>query len=289
MIRRRALHLVVAAAGLAGLALAAACGIDAVGLAPADMGADGGRPAPSLPDGRASGDDAALDGGIDGADAAPIDPCAAKGGPAMVHLDAGFCIDTTEVTNAQYEPFFVSLDGGVDAGDVPSFCSWNTSYRPSTWSATPPYYPAGEPNVPVRAVDYCDAWMFCRWAGKRLCGTLDGGANAWTYACSANGTKLYPYGAAYDAGACNTEQSGSAAPAPVKSFPGCEGGYAGIFDMSGNAWEWDDTCEPGGPSASCHVRGGSLARGEDEVRCTTSVGTPRDDDTGNNGIRCCKY
>lgn len=303
MIERRALHRrMFVAAGLGALALAAACGIDAVGLArDADAdSADGAAPG-SLPDGRASDADGGAEagGGADGGDAGPIDPCAAEGGPAMVRIDAGFCIDTTEVTNAEYAAFFASLDGGSDAGDVPSFCAWKTSYRPSTWTGSPPTYPAGGEELPVHAVDFCDAWMFCRWAGKRLCGTLDGQptppaeaadaqASAWTYACSAGGARVYPYGASYVASACNTDDI-VGDPEDVGSFSGCQGGYPGIFDMSGNAWEWDDSCEPGGPTASCHVRGGSVARGEDEVRCTTAVSTPRNDNAGNNGIRCCKY
>ena len=301
MIGRRALHAMMAAASLAGLVLAGACGLDAVGLAHDDgVDANGGLPPSALPDARADDVEAGeADGGGGDADAGPVDPCAAKGGPAMVRVDAGFCIDTTEVTNAQYAPFLASLDGGSDAGDVPSFCAWKTGYVPSTWSGTPPTHPAGAEDLPVHAVDFCDAWMFCRWAGKRLCGTLDGKptppaevadaqASAWTWACSAGGARVYPYGATYDGTACNTDDI-IGEPVKVGSFVKCEGGYPGIFDMSGNAWEWDDSCDPGGPNATCRLRGGSVTRGEGEVRCTTALTTSRNDNAGNNGIRCCKY
>jgi formylglycine-generating enzyme required for sulfatase activity len=305
----------VRAAVFAIAAIAGACGIDALGTATgsgldgAGDGAAGGGPGSDAgggPGWGASDDGAAGDGAADGlpldsGDGGANDPCAARGGPAMVRVASTpkpFCIDSTEVTNAQYEPFYAAAQ--TDAGSAPPFCGWNTDYRPDTWSPAAPHFPAGTEDVPVHAVDYCDAFMFCQWAGKRLCGSLDGEpapfgevadaqANAWTYACSAGGTRAYPYGASYVAGACNGDDPVGAI-ASAGAFPACAGGFPGIFDMSGNAWEWDDSCQgAGGPTTTCHVRGGSVIRTPGELACASYGETPRNDSTGNNGIRCCKY
>jgi hypothetical protein len=92
-----------------------------------------------------------------------------------------YCIDSTEVTNAHYAAFLAM-------SPTPS----------SGWPA-----PVDQGRHPVTFVDWCDAFAFCRWAGKRLCGKIGDGANApadlanaaksqWFNACTAGGTKAYP-------------------------------------------------------------------------------------------------
>lgn len=293
---RRNGRIVLACASSAAIGVVAtACGLEVVGMGPADFLDPG-------PD----GSDAMLDGGLgvvrDGdvpVDGPALDPCATDGGGRMVRVDGRFCIDATETTNEQYLPFYLATLSG-DAGPLPGQCTWNNNYRPGTWNATSPYFAAAEARVPVHPVDWCDAWMFCQWSGKRLCGSLSGkpvapadapdaAASAWTYACSAGATRAYPYSSTYDPNACNTDKGTTAAPVAVGAYPKCVGGYPGIVDMSGNAWEWDDSCEPGNENASCRLRGGSVTRPPDAVMCATALASPRNDATGNNGIRCCKY
>jgi formylglycine-generating enzyme required for sulfatase activity len=172
------------------------------------------------------------------------------GGPDLVQADFT-CIDSTEVTVAQYNQF---LDAGALV-DAPARCSWKTSYAPQTDGAsgcTPDKTAlATRGDYPIACVDWCDAWSFCAWAGKRLCGTLTGsiappvtsqslsGAQ-WYLACTHTGDYEYPMGATYTTGECNTQGGDGAA--PVKSFAKCVGGYPGIYDLAGNVEEWVDSC-----------------------------------------------
>lgn len=226
--------------------------------------------------------------------------CAGTNGPSMVDT-AGFCIDSTEVTNSQYALFLVAK--GADVSGQPPACAWNSSYVPAgAWPAT------GQPNHPVAFVDWCDAVAYCSWAGKRLCGKIGGGTNAfsdladatksqWYSACSAGGSKMYPYGAVYDPKACNGTEYGASAALEVKQAAGCIGGHVGIHDMSGNVWEWEDSCEADtGATDVCRARGGSFAYVGQLVaaylRCNVnskSIGvcTHRDCVSAVVGFRCC--
>jgi formylglycine-generating enzyme len=235
------------------------------------------------------------EGGVDGSVGGR---CEDARGAKMVSVNGKFCIDAIETTNAEYRPFFLAALAG-DAGVVPRQCAWNSSYLPGTWTSSAPYFREDDARLPVRPVDWCDAWMFCQWSGKRLCGSVDGrsmgladapdaSVNAWSYACSAAGTKAYPYGSAYIATACNTDEP-TGVPVPAGTYPACVGGYPGIFDMSGNAWEWDDSCSPGNETAECSLRGGSVTRPAELDSCATALRSVRTDAVGNNGIRCCKY
>ena len=277
--------------GLAALGL----GLSACGLV---LGIDEGTPRGSV-DG---GIDAALDAVA--ADAAPdvipltdagvdvvVDPCAALHGSTMVDVGK-FCIDRTEVTNAQYAEFLASSPA---VGKQPAECSWNSTFSPAD--------PMGASNVPVGSVDWCDALAYCKYAGKSLCGSLTGAAvplgaanfdpksSAWMYACTHGGDGLhaYPYGNTVDNLACNTTTT---APVDVATNPKCEGGFAGVFDMIGNVKEWENSCRPsvdGGPSQDdCRRRGGGYNSGVN-VACDVPETDTREYASPRSGIRCCKY
>jgi formylglycine-generating enzyme len=225
------------------------------------------------------------------------DGCPSGRGPAMVRV-GDLCIDQTEVTEAQYQEFL-----RADAGPQPPFCSWNRSYRPGeTTAAAPICFPAG-PTFPVACVDFCDAYMFCAWAGKQLCGGSGGGASpygaaadpeasAWMRACAGEEGRTFPYGSEYRPTACNGADQRAGALTVAGGLRGCEGGEPGLFDMSGNVWEWDYACTESdagvGPASDlCRVRGGSLTDGEDMLRCDTLHGLARDFQQYNVGFRCC--
>lgn len=282
VVRKRTTFVLALVASASAVTAAASCGIDLVGEQPArDNGTDAAKDgSPSVPDGDIP------DAGGDNDIVLPS-PCPTTGG-AMVEVafDAGaFCIDRTEVTNAAYDLFLKATDGGVvdgsfsDGGEL-QCAAYAFSFQRKT-GATP-----GADN-PADAVTWCDAFAFCRWAGKRLCGRLapdrDATTGEWYMACSAGGARVYPYGNVADTTACTV--SPSAGTKPVGSSPGCEGGVPTLVDMSGNAGEWIDSCE----GIYCAFAGGYFASTVDNARCASNAennvaGSPPG--TGI-GFRCC--
>jgi formylglycine-generating enzyme len=220
--------------------------------------------------------------------------CMARVGPALVDV-GDFCIDTTEVTYALYQIFLDDIEGTMP--EQPAVCSWNDSFVPATMLAN------GESSdLPVRGVDWCDAYVFCAWSGKRLCGRPGGGPAAydqpaleeesqWYSACSEGGTHAFPYGDTYEEQACNGGDYGDAemGPLPVGDITSCSGGYPGIYDMSGNVWEWEDSCDGSlGEADLCRARGGAFGNGGDLHRCDYADFSPaRNFTAGPMGIRCC--
>jgi formylglycine-generating enzyme required for sulfatase activity len=252
------------------------------------------------------------DAGADGPPSCPSDMVA----PGT----SAYCIDKLEVNNFQYAGFLAAKDAG--GPQMPKGkCDWNTSYEPHV------AIDAGD-DLPVLGVDWCDAYAYCLWANRRLCGKSGGGSIApgsqnfntsqWYHACSANDTRTYPYPGNLNLGdcadcnpamGCNPDASSPDAQAvPVGSKTKCEGGYLKLFDMSGNAAEWEDGCDDAGvrPDASddagkpipeprldnCYHRGGSF---DDHVpaclACSTqgcpSAAEARSHHPTNVGFRCC--
>jgi formylglycine-generating enzyme required for sulfatase activity len=235
----------------------------------------------------------------------------------MVSLPLGYCIDSTEVTQGQYQAW---LDTEASTSKQIAVCSSNT-FTPSSWCTIDPSVCQGSgcDNYPQVCVDWCDAYAYCAAVGKRLCGKIGGGSNDWAdvndvtksqwyAACTSNGVFAYPYGEMYDAASCNGyDYWGTNAPQvlPVASMSKCQSPateYAGVYDLSGNVWEWDDTCvvDPNfasvGP-AGCRPRGGYFGAAfqggntsaAKELRCDDDdFGSPLFTMQGASlGFRCC--
>ena len=193
------------------------------------------------------------------------------------------CIDATEVTNAHYAAFLASAP---TVGSETGVCANKVSFVPAFgWPAI------GREAQPVVNVDWCDARAYCAWAGKTLCpgdrASPDAMQSAWTAACSRAGERTYPYGDAYAKGACNGNDLGLQKAENAGSLATCEGGYAGLFDMSGNVWEWEDACDDGGPVTGCLVRGGSFRNDPLNVACGAAFLVARDAVFDDFGFRCC--
>ena len=254
-----------------------------------------------------SASDATNDGAgdaISGSDAGVEGGCPSGRGPTMVMIDdvaPPYCIDSTEVTNAEYREF---LQANVPlTGQLSPACDGNATYLPQDSAGTStlwPLAPTLDPN-PVASVDWCDAYAFCQWAGKRLCGAIGGGHAAiadhsdanqsqWYHACSKNGTQQYPYGFSYEPLACNgRDLSDGGATVPTGSLATCVGGYPGLFDMAGNVEEREDECSDDG---GCLSLGGSYVdygpSTVDSCGDTSERGT-RNSRSGDIGFRCCAF
>lgn len=233
----------------------------------------------------------------------------------MIEYEDRLFIDPTEVTTAEYGAWLATQP--VPPTDAA--CAWNTSYVPgdnaptgSTSDCAANGYDFAamlrdKPDYPVTCIDWCDAAAFCASQGKRLCGGAHGTAisvyydtatggfledrpmnSAWQRACSGDDARAYPYGATYDASACNGEDG---EPRPVGARARCEGGSPGMFDLSGNVEEWEDSCSDDSPGAVCARRGGGYYSAQiydpTWLRCDFVLVGARKDMSSAIGARCC--
>lgn len=213
----------------------------------------------------------------------------------MVPLRAGFCIDSTEVTRAQYTAWLAgnpSVEGQIEE------CAFNDSFAPDTGCMASTNVCAGDcGDHPQVCVDWCDAAAYCEGVGKRLCGNVDPSIKSyaydtldsqWHYACTSAGLNTYPYGTTYDDTACNTTSANTENTEPTGSFEGCQAPaaeFAGVFDLVGNVSEWEDNCAEDG---LCNMRGyyyGAGAGGQ----CAYSERNFRDLADYWVGFRCCSH
>jgi formylglycine-generating enzyme len=216
----------------------------------------------------------------------------------MVSL-GGFCIDATEVTNAQYAQFVAA---NVPFTGQPQRCGWNNAWNSEAFTT-------GQESLPVVGVDWCDASAFCAWSGKRLCGKIGGGAgpasevtdptkNQWFAACSGGNSSssgyAYPYGNTYDPLACNGKDQTGDGLRPVGSLATCRGStapYSSLYDLSGNADEWEDGCnqkQGNGGNDACRVRSGNYLDDASYLLCSGAYARfKRNERYLSIGIRCC--
>ena len=216
--------------------------------------------------------------------------CVAK----LVSIPGGYRIDATEVTRSQYEAWLAT---GPSTAGQDSWCSFNTDYHVSS-TCKPDWACEGSGcgKHPQVCVDWCDAYAYCKAVGKRLCGALGGGHNdfsdvadaassQWYRACSSGDLHNYSYGGdpgtggtdGYDGQKCNGNDhvvsgcaNGTCGTVETGSLGDCQssvGGYEGVYDLTGNVWEWEDSCEQYAEDSNiCHLRGGSFVDDSDSLR-----------------------
>jgi len=263
-------------------------------------------------------------GNAGGAPNASAGSAGASGSGGVMHCPAGttnrasqevplpgggfYCIDHAEVRNVDYKAF---VDAQANTAGQIAACTLNSSYVPETTGQCDQYDPVNKPDLPIACVDWCDATAFCKWDGKHLCGKLGGGSNApadfadpaksaWYRACSHAGDFDFPYGNSYSGDKCvgldNTAVHPLATP-----FTSCVGGYDGLYDMSGNVAEWEDSCSASAElTDQCLVRGGSYldtnvsVGAAPSLQCNSNVhGSPkaatktRSTRSPEIGFRCC--
>jgi len=221
-------------------------------------------------------------------------------GPVNDFYVEGFYIDRYEVSNAKYKKF-------IDAGGYTTEAYWNPvgwAWRvadnitlPANWNSNEFHGGgiAGNDEFPVNGVSWFEADAYCRWAFGRLPTEAEwekaakGGCETHgdPGQCDASDTPYYPWG---DDWVSERQANflGSSDPyegigwtTPVGYYDGSNhGGYQtinspspyGLYDVSGNVWEWCSTRfeaypynpndgrenPPVSPSECCRIlRGGS--------------------------------
>ncbi len=178
---------------------------------------------------------------------------------------AGFFIQRTEVSNAEYARF-LAIKGG----------------------APPAHWPSGECTAsiaahPVVQLTWGEAVAYARWRG----GDLPSEAQCEKAARGTDG-RTYPWGEASDVRVhIHTQPSAinSLPTAPVGSHGDDRSPY-GVLDMGGNVSEWVSSVYapyPGAPAASKGypsrrtTRGGAYRWPMEDARCAARVGAPQED------------
>jgi formylglycine-generating enzyme len=264
--------------------------------------ASGGSYGWSYTTGRPCGDGGALVAAVDAATkcAGNLETVEACTGMCVTNLvtisgpNRSYGIDATEVTQGQYSAWLATNPTLPPSTD--KSCGALTSYAQHGAG-----YTGSDPDqYPVVYVDWCSAYAYCLAVGKRLCGAIDGGSNAderyadantsqWYRACSSGGMNTYPYGNSYQGNVCAGVDARTALVA-VASLTDCmtsEAGYAGVYDLSGNVSEWEDSCYSSQDWTYCHLRGGSFKDPGNFLTCDTGGYGLSGYTFGNVGFRCC--
>lgn len=159
---------------------------------------------------------------------------------------------------------------------------YNESTNVSSFCIDRYEYPNKKGAKPANGISWAQAKSTCESAGKRLCSETE-----WEKACKGPKNLKFPYGASFDAGVCNTEDgAGNDRKANASgAFAACKSGY-GVYDMSGNVWEWTDSKLQSNLDDRV-LRGGSFTRPDYHDRCANrynSLPSVKDDEFG---FRCC--
>ncbi len=161
----------------------------------------------------------------------------------------GFFLDRHAVTNRQYRKFVDA--GGYDALEIwpqevwPSVSRFtDRKGRPGPRGWEDGKFPPGQADHPVVGICWYETMAYARWVGKRLPTAAEWQkAGGWPEQLSGGNCNRYPWGDLFDPERTNLWSSGIGRTVPVDAFP-TGATPNGIFQMTGNVWEWlDDPLE----------------------------------------------
>jgi formylglycine-generating enzyme required for sulfatase activity len=143
------------------------------------------------------------------------------------------------ITNAQYRAF---VEGGGYTDE------WHECWTADgwAWKGDRPGPDDGLPlnfllpNHPRVNVTWYEAYAFCQWLSKQhpdYKGARLPTEAEWEKAARGTDGRRYSWGDEFDAGRCNTDETGIGQTSAVGMFPSGASPY-GALDLSGNVWEW---------------------------------------------------
>ena len=193
--------------------------------------------------------------------------------PAHLVSVKPFFIDKTEVTCEEYKKF-------VDATGHQPPVGWQNGN-----------FPPGAARRPVTGVNWDDANAFAKWRDKRLPSEAE-----WEFAARGTDGRIYPWGNDWKPEMANADKQKTS----VQDVAASDGQSPfGVFDLSGNAWEWtaDDALPyPNGKPFESNaadakiIRGGFFGSSKEKATAIfrRSWGARSETDYTNTGFRCVR-
>lgn len=140
-------------------------------------------------------------------------------------------------------------------------------------------YPNRQGELPRTGLSWSRARRACVEQGKRLCTEVE-----WEKACKGPKNARFPFGQAFQVGACNVDRGGQ--PQPAGSYASCRSGY-GVVDMAGNVAEWTDT-RWSAAIPDRVVKGGTAKQAVHASRCAARINETTATRAAQLGFRCCR-
>ncbi len=170
---------------------------------------------------------------------APPEPTASSGGK-MVLISAGeFIMGSNERWDDESPEHISSTDAfyidlyEVTNSDYKNFVEATKHEAPYHWPDG--NIPKGKEKHPVVYVNWFDGRDYCEWQGKRLPNEQE-----WEKGARGEDGLIYPWGNEWSLEKSNNPYKYSTGTKPVGNYANGKSPY-GLFDMSGNVWEWVDS------------------------------------------------
>jgi formylglycine-generating enzyme len=201
----------------------------------------------------------------------PAGALAADGSRWIAHPDQPFDILATEATVDEFKACVRA--GACEDASADKACNAGNDERG---------------RFPINCIDHDGAKALCTHLGGRLCTSKE-----WLAGCRGTEQRKFPYGAEYAPSRCHVGSYDNPGPGgrttmEAGSIAECQGGLAGLFDMSGNVSEWVADCK----DDYCKFRGAAYVGNEPVEHFAgcgeVCSGNDKGLRSGTVGVRCCR-